>query len=322
MLFFKNIVTGTAVSALFFLAASFIPFIGSVVIVFTPLPILYYYSKIGRGGGGLVFFLSAILVSLPLGFMHTEWHLLIYVTMGLIGIVLAEMFHGGRSVETTVIFPVAVILTLFFAFLGYQSHISGQMPWSLVENNISGVIQENIRFYESQGLSPEVISLIKSDLPRITNFFTMIFPALFLITISITVIMNVISGKALLQLRQLTYPDFGDLACWKAPEKLVWLLILSGMGLLGSIMTSAPSWVGLAGLNVLIICMFVYLLQGFSIVAYVFRKRNIPWFFRYAFYMLIFMMQYLVLVIAMVGLFDLWIDFRKYVRIKDKTIDI
>jgi uncharacterized protein YybS (DUF2232 family) len=322
MLFFKNIVTGTAVSALFFLAASLIPFIGSVVIVFTPLPILYYYSKIGRGGGGMVFFLSAILVSLPLGFMHTEWHLLIFVTMGLIGISLAEMFHRGRSVETTVIFPVAAILTLFFAFLGYQSHISGQMPWSLVENNISGVIQENIRFYESQGLSPEVISLIKSDLPRITNFFTMIFPALFLITISVTVIMNVISGKALLQLRQLTYPDFGDLSCWKAPEKLVWLLILSGMSLLGSILISAPSWVGLAGLNVLIICMFVYLLQGFSIVAYVFKKRNIPWFFRYAFYMLVFMLQYLVLVIAIIGLFDLWVDFRKYVRIKDKTIDI
>jgi uncharacterized protein YybS (DUF2232 family) len=320
--FLKNIVTGAAVSALFFLAASFIPFIGSVIIVFTPLPLLYYFSKFGRGGGGVVFFLSAVLVSIILGFVHTEWHLLVYLAMGLIGISLSEIFRRRSSVEAAVIFPVALILGLFLLFLGYQSHVSGQMPWSLVEKNIGAVIQENIQYYESQGLSQEMIGMIKSDLPKITELFTMIFPAVFLITIALTVIVNVISGKAFLQLRQLPYPDFGDLSAWKAPEKLIWLFILSGICIVVAMLVPAPPWIETAGLNVLIICLFVYLLQGFAIVAYLFKERRVPWFFRYAFYLLVFTIQYLILIVAMVGLFDLWIDFRKLIRKKDKTIDV
>jgi uncharacterized protein YybS (DUF2232 family) len=320
--FLNNIVKGAAVSALFFLAASFIPFIGSVIIVFTPLPLLYYFSKLGRGGGAVVFSLSAVLVFITLVFMHTEWHLLVFFAMGFIGITLSEIFRRRSSIESAVIFPVAVILGLFLLFLGYQSHVSGQMPWSLVETNISAVIQENIQYYESQGLSQEMIAMIKSDLPKITELFTMIFPAVFLITIALTVIVNVISGKAFLQLRQRPYPDFGDLAVWKAPEKFVWIFILSGMCLVGAVLLPAPPWIETAGLNVLIICMFVYLLQGFSIVAYLFKERRVPWFFRYAFYLLVFTIQYLILVIAMVGLFDLWIDFRKLIRKKDKTIDV
>ncbi len=320
--FLKNIVTGAAVSALFFLAASFIPFIGSVIIVFTPLPLLYYFSKLGRGGGAVVFSLSAVLVFITLVFMHTEWHLLVFFAMGFIGVTLSEIFRRRSSVEAAVIFPVVAILGLFLLFLGYQSHVSGQMPWSLVEKNISAVIQENIQYYESQGLSQEMIAMIKTDLPKITELFTMIFPALFLITVALTVIMNVISGKAFLQLRQLPYPDFGDLSVWKAPEKFVWVLIISGMCLVGAILMPAPPWIETTGLNVLIICMFVYLLQGFAIVGYLFKERRVPWFFRYAFYLLVFTIQYLILIIAMVGLFDLWIDFRKLIRKKDKTIDV
>jgi len=319
--FLKRVVTGAVISALFFLAATFIPFVGSVLIIFTPLPLLYFYEKMGRAGGWVVLFLAAALILLTLGVTNAEWHMLAFVTLGLIGISLAEMFRKGRSIETTVVFPVIAILFLFSGFLGYQSYMLGQMPWSLIETNVGIVIQENIRFYESQGISPDMIGIIKSDLPRITTFFTSIFPALFLVTVSLTVIVNVLAGRALLQSKRLSYPEFGDLSFWKAPEKLVWLLILSGMTLATGILFSAPPWAGLAGLNILIACMFVYMLQGFSIVAYIFQKRNIPWFFRYIFYFLIFTMQYLILVIAMIGLFDLWIDFRKYVRIKDKTIE-
>jgi uncharacterized protein YybS (DUF2232 family) len=317
----RRVVTGAVISALFFLAATFIPFIGSVLIVFTPLSLLYFYAKMGRAGGWFVFFLAAVFILLTLGLSKAEWHVLAFVTLGLIGISLAEMFRMGKSIETTVVFPVIAILVFFSGFLGYQSYILGQMPWSLIETNVGLVIQENIRFYESQGISPEMIGIIKSDLPRITTFFTSIFPALFLVTVSLTVIVNMLAGRALLQSNHLSCPEFGDLSCWKAPEKLVWLLILSGMSLVTGILFSVPPWVRLAGLNVLIACMFVYMLQGFAIIAYVFKKKNVPWFFRYVFYLLIFTMQYLIMVIAMIGLFDLWIDFRKYVRIKDKTIE-
>lgn len=315
VLFYRNIITGTVISSLFFLSASFIPLIGSVFIVFAPLPILYYSVKAGRIGGGIVLGLSALLVYLSLRMFHAEWHLLIFISMGITGVMLAEMFRGSSSIDKVILCPVTVLLALFLVFLGYESYQTDQMPWNLIETYILKAIQENVRFYESQGFSPEMINLIKNDMPRITKFFVGIFPAFFYIMALFTVVMNTLAGRALLQIKQLPYPDFGDLTIWKAPEKLVWILIISGGSLLVPV-----NMVKIAGMNLLFICLFIYMFQGFAIVAYVFKRKNVPWFFRFIFYFLIFMQQYLILVISILGLIDLWVDFRKYVKMKDTTV--
>jgi uncharacterized protein YybS (DUF2232 family) len=314
VLLYKDVITGTIISSLFFLSASFIPLLGSVFIVFAPLPFLYYGIKTGRVGGLAVFCLSALLVYLSLKIFHAEWHLLIFIALGITGVTLAEMFRSSSSIDKVIMFPVVILLVFLFAFLGYMNYQTGQMPWNLVETYTQKALQENIRFYESQGFSPEMINLIKNDMPKITKFFVSIFPAFFCVMASFTVVMNTLAGRAILQIRQLPCPDFGDLSLWKAPEKLVWILIVSGGSLLVPV-----TWVKMAGMNLLLVCLFVYLFQGFAIVAYVFKRRNVPWFIRFAFYTLIFMQQYLVALISILGLFDLWVDFRKYVRMKDTT---
>jgi uncharacterized protein YybS (DUF2232 family) len=314
VLLYRDIITGTFISSLFFLSASFIPLVGSVFIVFAPLPVLYYCIKTGRMGGMAVFCLSVLLVYLSLGMFNAEWHLLIFIALGITGVTLAEMFRSGGSIDKTILFPVTVLLALFLAFLGYESYHTGQMPWHLVETYIMKAIQDNVRFYESQGFSPEMINLIKNDMPRITKFFVGIFPSFFYIMASFTVVINTLAGRALLQIKQLPYPEFGDLTTWKAPEKLVWILIISG----GSLLVPM-NVVKVAGMNLLLICLFIYVFQGFAIVAYVFKRKNVPWFLRFTFYFLIFMQQYLILIISIFGLFDLWVDFRKYVKMKDTT---
>ena len=74
------------------------------------------------------------------------------------------------------------------------------------------------------------------------------------------------------------------------------------------------------GLNTLIVLLFLYLLQGLSIVQFFFRKKNIPRYLRALFYALIVLYQYLLVFISAIGLFDIWVDFRKMNRpAKDTT---
>jgi uncharacterized protein YybS (DUF2232 family) len=69
----------------------------------------------------------------------------------------------------------------------------------------------------------------------------------------------------------------------------------------------------------MIILLFLYLLQGLSIVQFFCRKKNIPRYLRALFYALIVIYQYLLVFISAIGLFDIWVDFRKMNRPANDT---
>jgi uncharacterized protein YybS (DUF2232 family) len=115
--------------------------------------------------------------------------------------------------------------------------------------------------------------------------------------------------RLLYQGRDPEFPDFGDLACWKMPDWVVWFVIAAGAA-----MIVPEEAVQIAGLNVLIVVLFLYLLQGLSIVQFFFRQKNIPRYLRALFYALIVLYQYLLVFVSAIGLFDIWVDFRKMNR--------
>ncbi len=72
--------------------------------------------------------------------------------------------------------------------------------------------------------------------------------------------------------------------------------------------------------NIFLVICFIYLLQGLAIVSFFFQIKNVPNFFRFLFYFLIAVQQILMIPIAAIGLFDIWVDFRKFFQ-KDQTTD-
>ena len=67
-------------------------------------------------------------------------------------------------------------------------------------------------------------------------------------------------------------------------------------------------------LNIFILACFIYLLQGLAILSFLFQNKNVPVFFRYLFYFLIAVQQFLMIPIAIAGLFDIWVDFRRFIQ--------
>ena len=97
-----------------------------------------------------------------------------------------------------------------------------------------------------------------------------------------------------------------DLQRWRAPEPMVWLVIASGF-----MMFLPLNGPGLIGLNGLLILGLVYFFQGLSILSFWMDKKSMPTFFRVFVYVLIALQQGLTLIVAALGLFDMWFDFRK-----------
>jgi uncharacterized protein YybS (DUF2232 family) len=226
-----------------------------------------------------------------------------------LGLFLSEIFRRNYSIERTLLYPVTAILILWCSFIVLQSLSAGVEPWHLVEDYIGSNIQESIQFYAQLDIPAEQIDLLRNNIKEITSFFANIFPALVLVSASFIVWLNILAAREIFQRTGMRHPDFGDLSRWRAPDALIWLLIAAGGLLLVPV-----TLVRIVSLNLVIVCLFAYLLQGLSIIGFLFKTKNVHRSFRILCYCLIFAQQYIILLIAAVGVFDLWVDFRKFIK--------
>jgi uncharacterized protein YybS (DUF2232 family) len=99
---------------------------------------------------------------------------------------------------------------------------------------------------------------------------------------------------------------------WKLPEALIWILIASGAG-----MVLAKGIVETAACNVLLVVLAAYFLQGLSILNHFFKKNGVPPVLRTLGYVLVVTLNPLPVIVTGMGVFDMWVDFRKPRKNKD-----
>lgn len=300
--FFSAIVT----SSLVFMAATLTPLVGPLIGLFMPLPIFLYSFRLGRIKGTAVFFVSLAVGSAAIFFSALDVNIVVLFLAGSFGLILSEIFRKGLSIEKTVFYSVLSLLILGSFFLVYHVLTTGQNPMGLAESYISEGIQESIGVYAQLGISPEQLGEIRRNAPLIVKTLLNLFPALVMVSALSFVLINLLAGRAIFQRWGIPSPDFGDLSFWKIPDPMVWFVILAG----GLILIPRGD-VRIVGLNLLIIFLFFYLFQGFAIIHFLFRKKNVPLFFRGMIYFLIFAQNFLFLIVIVLGFSDIWIDFRK-----------
>jgi uncharacterized protein YybS (DUF2232 family) len=300
----------------FFATASLIPFIGLVFLMTLPL-VLFVLSIFNDPTKTLTAFLAAlfaIMIFLSF-FMHAAIPVFALVAMGLAGIMMAWITRQNYPIELIVLLPSLVIMggvTSYFVYGGTQLSIG---PLELIEKYIKEAVELNIQFYSRMPLSPEEISSIQENKPAVVQLLTRIFPALCVIAVLFTTWINVLMGNKLLHRHGINLPNLSALSEWRAPDWLVWIFI-GGGGL-----SFVPhTYVSYVGINLFMVASFIYLLQGLAIVSFFFNYKNLSIFFRWFFYFLIAIQQMLMIAIAALGFFDIWIDFRKYLH-KDQETD-
>ena len=298
---------GIVISSFVFLTTAIIPVFGSIGLIFIPLPVLYYYSKLGRMQGLVVFAVSLLVLIISCKFLDLDVNLPFFFLLGSLGLILSEILRKSYSIEKTVLHSTVAFLILCSGLLLYYNVKTGKTPWDLIEFYISKNIQESIRLYSQLDIPSEQINLIKENVNQVIAAITSLFPALVLISTSFIVWLNILAGKLIFQKGGMWYPDFGDLAYWKVADWMIWLVIISG-----SLLLIPVGMIKVIALNLLIIFLFVYMFQGLAIISFFFKKKNVPGFFRTICYFLIFAQQFLLLLVIGLGLFDIWVNFRKF----------
>jgi uncharacterized protein YybS (DUF2232 family) len=292
---------GTALTLLLhFLAAAMGPF-GFAANLFMPFPAVYAFMRHGRQAGIGIVLLVAGFLYMGDGFSSAGGYLLQF---GLAAVVLPLLMTGGMAWDRAVTATLLLVAVSAAVVLGIFAQSRGLPVNSLVAEHVQAEVERALSFYRGADLPAERLAEIEAVAHGVAEFLSVAYPGLAVVATGVMLLLTVLLLWRFSKAHYLLPgPPFH---AWKAPEQLIWILIISGFAAFFS-----AGLLHQLALNLLTILLPVYFLQGLAVVNYLFRRKGITPAFRILGYLLMTLFNPLPMIVTGIGIFDLWIDFRK-----------
>jgi uncharacterized protein YybS (DUF2232 family) len=298
-----EVVLAALMAVALFASGGFLPVLGVALSLLCPLPFVVLRLRHGI----LAEVVALLLVALALAGPLSPWQALAFILeFGLPAILLGEGLRRAVRSEFLVIAVAAVLSLAGMAVLVQAVHQWGH-PVVAVERHVDGLLQDMEAFSARLGIPGEGGAPLQAPIPQLRVFLLMAFPSLFFVGSLLTA-----AGYVwLLQGCLRRWPaQLGGVAPaafrWELPEPLVWAFIGSGaLYLIGLPVLKT------IGLNGLILLVGLYFLQGLCIAGFLFRRFQLPRFLVTLSVLLLVIQPFLTLVVAGLGLFDVWFAFRR-----------
>jgi uncharacterized protein YybS (DUF2232 family) len=288
-----------ATLAMFFAYIS-LPLVGFFPGLFAPLPGMYYTLKSGKSAGfAIVLVTTALLATIdPMA------PILYLAQSGLISLALPYFVGKGWGGARAIAFSVGVTFVSFLLAAVCFWLVRGVDPHAIILKGIDSSISQTALLYEKSGLKGEELQTLQQGVKQTGALIARVYPAIVLIGL------GAIAGLNLMVLRRMaarlgqTLP-LGDIKKFRNPDHLIWFVIAAGFTLLlnNGIITTAA-------LNLLVVTLSLYFLQGLAIILHFFDRFAVSRFFRAIFYVMLALQPYLAFAAALLGVFDLWGNFR------------
>ena len=278
--------------------------------ILSPFPLIFIYLQRGRQVGiALVALVFAVLLLL----VGADRAMLFLAEYSLMALVLAELIRmqlpGDRCIAVGALASGLISVVLLAALLGDQDTSFKEF----FEKQIRAHLSESMEAFESMGEDKGEVAKMKVFAENAAEGLAAAYPAFLLIGSLIGAVVNyTLIRFAWMRLYGIGLFSGRAFSDWICPENLVWCFIFSGAALfLGS------GIVENAGLNVFLVMLCIYFSQGLSIVIHFLKVRNVPTFFWFVLFILIFVQPILIGLLAGLGVFDIWVDFRKIRNAED-----
>jgi uncharacterized protein YybS (DUF2232 family) len=157
----------------------------------------------------------------------------------------------------------------------------------------------------SGGLPPERVEDWSEQLRVLHGAWEVVYPAVFLIMGAVLVLANAALLRAYLVRREPRWLVGGEFERFRWPLGMVVVFVAAGAALLAPALRSAAY-------NVLLFVAFLLALQGLAIVAYFTHRLAGPPLLRTALMIFVLLNPFAPQILALLGLFDTWVDFRKW----------
>jgi uncharacterized protein YybS (DUF2232 family) len=289
-------------------ASLWIPILGPLLALLSPLLFLSYATRLGLQRGLILAGLSVMAVSVISGLTGHRQAVVFCVEFSFMGIVLAELFRRKLTLGLTITAALGA-MTVFGAIMLFGlGAAQGLEPSEMISTLIKEQLQPTVQLYRDLGTPVENGGGTGADgyAEIFVKTLIRIYPSLMVIGMGLVIWFNVMLAGPVFKRLDLAYPQFQPGDRWQAPERLIWGLIIAGFGSL-----LATGTLQIVAINLLIVLAVVYFFQGLSIAVFYLNKYNINIILKIILYFLVIIQQFFMLLLAILGVFDQWLDFRR-----------
>jgi uncharacterized protein YybS (DUF2232 family) len=290
-------------SVLAFTAAALLPLASLPLLVVTPFPLAVLRLRGSLGNALLATAMAAALVGALLG--PTLAIQLAAVTGP--GLVLADAMARGRGMRRGTAWSMGFAsfeLGLAVVFAPARMAAIALAPWDEMR---SAKFATDMQAY---GLPLEQVQRWSELATSLRGAMEIVYPAFFLVMGAAIALGHALVLRLYLSRRDPGWLEGGEFENLRLPLALSVAFVLCGAAVL------APELRGVS-YNVLLVLGFLYVLQGIAVVSYYARRLAAPPLLRAAVLLLVLVNPWAPQVLALLGLFDLWFDFRKWAEVEE-----
>lgn len=255
--------------------------------------------------------MSLLIAGLGALLMHRMEVFLFSLTLIPLGFTL---YKGAMQRESAAVSGSKGLIVLgltWLLFWGVYGASTGINPYKYLLELLDFGFQQSLELYSSKeaGLTPETVYNLKQVTEEVRATVPKLLPGLLAAVLIITVWMNMFFSNILGgRLSGGIFP-WGKYASWQLPEQIIGMpiaaisLILIGQGYFQHV----GSWL-------LLVSGLLYFFQGLAVCITLMERWNVPIYVRGILYFVLILQSYGLLLLAFLGIGDVWFDFRKKVE--------
>ncbi len=277
--------------------------------LFVPFPAIKAAFTYGGTININIFLIASILITWLMGPLTTA---IFFTTFALAILMLPRLLlkmEASKAVVITVATNFAVFLALVFS---YQAFTGVQIS-DLIVKYLSDLLPKVTSYYENQAiLKKEEINLLKEQFSIITQFLSYTYYSFFAVLITFVSAFSVLLVKLLKKSLPLA-PQIDDFSNFRSPEILVLPFLIAAYTLVFLNHYLANQIAS----NIIIILFVCYLFQGLALFYKFIEKNKYSFYIKCLLYFLMVTSPQLTVVLVILGISDVWFDFRKPKQIEN-----
>ena len=275
------------------------------------VPVMLLLAGRGRKAGSIQLQASLLLAGAIALLTQRLEAFLFTLTLVPLGFSLWRSASAGESPAVSGGKGAAVLALTWLCYWSVFGVVSGVNPYLQLLQALDLGFKEMMEFSASDqaGLSPEAQHALRQGFDEIRQGLPRLLPGLLAAMIPLTVWANMIAANRLAGRFRLDRPFWDRYGTWILPDHLVWVPIVAAFGVIvgkGAIQNASLCLLFVAGI--------VYFFQGLAVLLALMERWNLPVYARVLLYALFIFQSYGMLMLALLGIGDVWINFRRTLK--------
>jgi len=261
-----------AIAIVFNLLFAYVPFMGIVLNLIMPLPLVVCGMRNGLRWSIMSGVVSTVLVAMLVNPIHALFYIGVY---GVMGIVLGECMHRHLPAKKLLAYASIGALISIGINLLLALYVMGIHPVDMMFKSLDDAIPQIASSFNTGGMTPEQSAAFTAQMTEMVSMIKIILPGAMVLMAPILVMINYWAARRILARTGETFPEFPPTEEWSFPPAVALAYVVSLFGI-QYFQSDRTHIVFTLAANIWAICSMLLMIQGLVFIYWYLKTHGKP----------------------------------------------